>query len=146
MDAMGSQHLGRVIFIDISKNDWSGFDFECINTLLDDFGLVDGLGLHFGQTDLNEHPQVPVEQIATLLRPGRRVYINGSLCDGDSPNPTPAVSSQKEDFCVETRRQIGMHACSLNNDNIVDESFSISKNDGFRLSHRLVDSSLYRRR
>lgn len=112
---MGNQHVVRVIFIEISMNDLSGLDYECLNSLVDDFGFVHQLGLRFGQTDLNIPPQVSAQQIASLLKPGRLVYLNGSLCDSDNPGPDAATSSrlltdvrrQQEGICVETRAQIG---------------------------------------
>ena len=130
---MGSQHIARVTSIEISKNDPSGLDYECLDSLMDDFGLVHQLGFRFGQTDPNVPPEIPAQQITSLLKSDRLVYLNGSLCNGDNSYPDTATSSrslvdakrQKEGICVKTRRQIGTQSCSLSDNKVVDEAFSI---------------------
>ncbi|KAJ3479221.1 hypothetical protein NLI96_g9210 [Meripilus lineatus] len=112
--SMGSQHIARVISIEISKDDQSGLDYECLNSLVDDFGFVHQLYFQFEQTDLNAPLEIPAPQIASLLKADRLVYLNGSLYESDNPYPDTATSSrllldakrQKEGICIETRRQI----------------------------------------
>lgn len=149
---MGSQHIARVISIEISKDDQSGLDYECLNSLVDDFGFVHQLYFQFEQTDLNAPLEIPAPQIASLLKADRLVYLNGSLYESDNPYPDTATSSrllldakrQKEGICIETRRQIGTYSCCLNDDKvIIDEGFSISKNHGFTHTHWFVNTSLH---
>ncbi|KAJ3479884.1 hypothetical protein NLI96_g8742 [Meripilus lineatus] len=107
---MDNRSVVRVSSIAFSRDEQRGPDIECLGTLLDDFECLHQLRFECAPVNPNVDAHALAQQMSTLSKPDRKVWLNGSLCDDSNTTVTyrlpRGVARKKGDVCLQTKRQI----------------------------------------